>query len=99
VEDRAPELLLSRTKTALPPTTLGQLRRERSLTQSQIAGSLRIQQASIAKLEKRSDILVSTLQAIVTAMGGRLRIRAVFPDGLERELHFTPSARKKEERV
>jgi len=87
---RVLELLLSRTKTLPPSATLGQLRRERSLTQAQIASSLNIQQASVAKLEKRSDILVSTLQAIVAAMGGRLRIRAVFPDGLERELHFGP---------
>ena len=91
------ELLLSRTKTVPPPATLGQLRRERSLTQAQIAELLSIQQASVAKMEKRSDILVSTLQAIVSAMGGRLRIRAVFPDGLERELHFGSSRHKKEE--
>jgi DNA-binding XRE family transcriptional regulator len=87
---RVLELLLSRTKTVTTAATLGQLRRERSLTQAQIASSLKIQQASVAKIEKRSDILVSTLQAIVSAMGGRLRIRAVFPDGLERELHFGP---------
>lgn len=92
---RVLELLLSRTKTVPPTATLGQLRRERSLTQAQIAKSLRIQQASIAKMEKRSDILISTLQAIVTAMGGRLRIRAVFPDGLERELHFNSSPGEK----
>lgn len=96
---RVLELLLSRTKTVPPPATLSQLRRERSLTQAQIAGSLKIQQASVAKMEKRSDILISTLQAIVAAMGGRLRIRAVFPDGLERELHFSPSAGKKEELI
>lgn len=87
---RVLELLLSRTKTVTTPTTLGQLRRERSLTQAQLADSLNIRQASVAKIEKRQDILVSTLQAIVSAMGGRLRIRAVFPDGLERELHFGP---------
>lgn len=93
---RVLELLLSRTKTVPPPITLGQLRRERSLTQAQIAYSLNIQQASVAKMEKRSDILISTLQAIVSAMGGRLRIRAVFPDGLERELDFGPSGKKEE---
>ena len=90
------ELLLSRTKTVSSPATLAQLRRERSLTQAQMANMLNIQQASIAKMEKRSDILVSTLQAIVSAMGGQLLIRAVFPGGLERELHFGPSAKKEE---
>ncbi len=89
---RVLELLLSKTKTVPPAATLGQLRRERSLTQAQVAGSLNIQQASIAKMEKRSDVLVSTLQSIISAMGGRLRIRAVFPDGLERELHFSQSS-------
>lgn len=92
---RVLELLLSKTKTVPPTATLGQLRRERSLTQEQLAGSLKVRQASIAKMEGRSDILISTLHAIVSAMGGKLRIRAEFPDGLERELHFSPAGASK----
>lgn len=93
--DRVLQLLLSKTKTVPPAATLGQLRRERSLTQEQLAGSLKVRQASIAKMERRSDILISTLQTIISAMGGRLRIRAEFPDGLERELHFSQSGATK----
>jgi hypothetical protein len=32
-------------------------------------------------MEKRSDMYLSTLRSYVEAMGGRLDIRAVFPEG------------------
>jgi DNA-binding XRE family transcriptional regulator len=94
-QERVIELLLSKTKTIAPSATLSEIRRERGLTQTQLATSLNIRQASIAKMEKRSDILVSTLQAIIAAMGGRLNIRAVFPDG-EKELLFNQPEKKEE---
>ncbi len=34
-----------------------------------------------ARMEKRSDLLLSTLREYTTALGGRLELRAVFPDG------------------
>ena len=82
-------LLLSRTQTEPPvAATLGSLRRARRVTQSQLARQLGVRQASIAKIERRSDIRLHTLQQVVAAMGGRLVIRARFPDGMERELLF-----------
>ena len=87
-QERMLELLLSKTKTVPPIVTLSKIRKERNLTQAQLASALNIRQASVAKLEKRSDILLSTLQMIISAMGGRLLIRAVFPDGAEREICF-----------
>lgn len=59
--------------------TLRDLRRARKLTQAQLADTLRIRQASVAQLEKRSDLLLSTLRAYVEAMGGRLELRVEFP--------------------
>jgi DNA-binding XRE family transcriptional regulator len=98
-QERILELLLSKTRTVPPTATLSEIRKERRLTQTQLAGSLSIQQASIAKMEKRSDFLVSTLQAIISAMGGRLLIRAVFPDGMERELSFSQAVDRESPRT
>jgi transcriptional regulator with XRE-family HTH domain len=56
------------------------LRKARRLTQEQMAKSLGIRQDSTSKLEKRTDLLLSTLRGYVEAMGGKLELRAEFPD-------------------
>ena len=50
------------------------------LTQDQLAGSLGIGQDGISRLEKRSDLLLSTLRGYVEAMGGHLELIAEFPN-------------------
>ena len=60
---------------------LNQLREARSLTQTNLAEKLQVNQGAVSKIEKRADMYVSTLRNYVEAMGGRLEIRAVFPDG------------------
>jgi transcriptional regulator with XRE-family HTH domain len=60
--------------------TLQELRRARKLTQVRIAKELGISQDGISKLEKRSDLLLSTLRKTVEAMGGSLSLVAEFPD-------------------
>jgi transcriptional regulator with XRE-family HTH domain len=60
---------------------LQQLRKARKLTQEQMARSLNIGQDSVSRLESRSDLLVSTLQSYVEAMGGSLKIVAEFKEG------------------
>jgi hypothetical protein len=45
-----------------------------------LAKSLHIGQEGVSKIEKRSDLLISTLQSYVKAMGGSLSIIAKFPD-------------------
>ncbi len=60
--------------------TLQQLRKARKLTQVRMAKSLRITQDSVSRLEKRSDLLLSTLRKTVEAMGGNLSLVAEFPD-------------------
>jgi hypothetical protein len=37
-------------------------------------------QEGVSKIEKRSDLLISTLRGYVEAMGGSLSIIAEFPD-------------------
>ena len=60
--------------------TLQELRRARKLTQVRMAKELGISQDGISKLEKRSDLLLSTLRKSVEAMGGTLSLVAEFPD-------------------
>jgi hypothetical protein len=60
--------------------TLQELRRARQLTQVRMAKALGIGQDGISKLEKRSDLLLSTLRKTVEAMGGSLSLVAEFPD-------------------
>ncbi len=59
---------------------LVELRRAKALTQKKIAATLGIGQEGVSRLEKRSDLLISTLRDYIEAMGGRLRLIADFPD-------------------
>jgi transcriptional regulator with XRE-family HTH domain len=60
--------------------TLRELRHARKLTQVRMAKTLGITQDSVSRLEKRSDLLLSTLRKTVQAMGGELSLVAEFPD-------------------
>jgi DNA-binding XRE family transcriptional regulator len=60
---------------------LQELRQALQLTQQQIAGTLKLNQAAISKIEHQSDMYVSTLRRFIDAMGGELRIIAHFPRG------------------
>jgi DNA-binding XRE family transcriptional regulator len=73
VEARAAELIAEE-------MTLRELRRARRLTQVRVAKALGITQDSVSRLEKRSDLLLSTLRKTVRAMGGNLSLVAQFPD-------------------
>ena len=59
--------------------TLQELRKAKKLTQTQLAEALNIRQATIAQMEKRSDLMLSTLRSYVEAMGGTLSLIVEFP--------------------
>ena len=61
--------------------TLQELRKAKKLTQMQLAETLNIRQATIAQIEKRSDLMLSTLRSYVEAMGGKLSLMVEFPHG------------------
>ena len=61
--------------------SLHQLRKARELTQTKIAEDLHMGQGDVSKLERRTDMYVSTLASYLQAVGADLEIRAVFPDG------------------
>jgi len=73
VEDLAAEIIAEE-------MSLRDLRKARKLTQARVAKKLGITQDSVSRLEKRSDLLISTLRKTVKAMGGDVRIVAEFPD-------------------
>ena len=59
---------------------LAELRRALRLSQEELAQTLQVGQAAVAKIEKRADMYVSTLRRFVEAMGGELQIVARFRD-------------------
>ena len=73
VEARAAQLIAEE-------MTLRELRHARKLTQVKMARTLGVTQDSVSRLEKRSDLLLSTLRKTVEAMGGNLSLIAEFPD-------------------
>lgn len=60
--------------------TRQQLRRARRLTQVRMAKKLGMTQDGVSRLEKRTDVLLSTLRAYIEALGGKLSLVAEFPD-------------------
>ncbi|MEZ4734561.1 MAG: XRE family transcriptional regulator [Caldilineaceae bacterium] len=60
--------------------TLRQLRKARKHSQELVSEILHVSQAAVAKLERRTDMYVSTLRSFIRAMGGELEIVARFPD-------------------
>ena len=73
VEARAAQLIAEE-------MTLRELRQARKLTQVRVAKTLGITQDSVSRLEKRSDLLISTLRNYLARMGGQLELVVRFPD-------------------
>lgn len=70
---------------------LAELREARRLSQVTLAEALRVKQASVSKLERRTDMYISTLRNVIKAMGGELDIIARFPEGDVRIKQFRDS--------
>ena len=59
----------------------GEIRNRAGQSQRQVALALGFRQPSLSKMEKQSDMQISTLRPIVNALGGELGVWARFPDG------------------
>lgn len=70
----------AKTKKMLTALYLNELRQARELSQEQLANRLHVRQASVSKLERKTDMYISTLRHFIRAMGGDLEISAIFPD-------------------
>ena len=58
----------------------GALRKARERTQVELARTMGINQASVSAIENNTDLLLSTLKKYVRALGGEVKIQAVFPE-------------------
>ncbi|NWE90331.1 helix-turn-helix transcriptional regulator [Pseudomonas reactans] len=72
IEQRGAELIAEQ-------MTLQELRKELNLTQETMADLLHMKQGNVSKVEKRTDMLLSTLREYVEAMGGTLELVARLP--------------------
>ena len=61
--------------------SLPELRQDRNVSQEYLAASMNKKQPNLSKMERSSDMYVSTLCKFIQAMGGNLDIVAHFPDG------------------
>ena len=70
---------------------MSQAAREKAdgMARQMLAEVLHVQQPSIAKIEKRTDMYLSTLRSHIEAMGGELDVIARFPDGSVKINNFT----------
>jgi len=60
---------------------LAKLRKKMGFTQAQVANAMHIKQPTVAQLEKRADIQLSTLRQYLQVLGANLEINATLPDG------------------
>ena len=72
--------IATRVRETLSSMPLDEIRKARQMTQAKLAEVLGVNQGEISKIEHRTDIYNSTLAGYVEALGGKLEIRAIFPD-------------------
>jgi DNA-binding XRE family transcriptional regulator len=60
--------------------TLRALRQAHNLTQERMAELLGVKQENISRMERRADLLLSTMSSYIEAMGGKLKLVAEFPE-------------------
>ena len=75
------EQIRKRTEELLAELPLQELRQARALSQQELAEVLGLNQATVSKLERRTDMYLSSLRRFIEAMGGELEISANFPEG------------------
>jgi len=75
----------TKTKKMLQEMPLQELRQAHQMSQERIAEILHTKQANVSRIERRTDMYISTLRSYIEAMGGELDIIARFPNG---EVHI-----------
>ena len=59
---------------------LREVRRARKLTQARLSKKLKIGQEGVSRIEKRTDLYLSTLRSYIKGVGGELTLMVKFPD-------------------
>ncbi len=83
-----------RTQELLAELLLSEIRKLAGKSQQQVVRALGIKQPSLSKLEKQSDMQISTLRKIVKALGGELEVVARFPKGSVKLDQFDAAPRR-----
>ena len=78
-----------RTRELLGELLLSEMRQMAGKSQQEVADLLGIKQPSLSKLEKQTDMQISTLRKLVSALGGELEVLAKFPSGTIKIDQFT----------
>jgi hypothetical protein len=73
VKQRAAELIAEE-------LNLSEVRRLRKLTQARLSKKLKIGQEGVSRIEKRTDLYISTLRSYVEGVGGKLKLVVELPD-------------------
>ncbi|MGH9600334.1 MAG: helix-turn-helix domain-containing protein [Terracidiphilus sp.] len=73
VKQRAAELIAEE-------LTLREVRRARKLTQARLSRKLKIGQEGVSRIEKRTDLYISTLRSYVEGVGGKLKLVVELPN-------------------
>jgi DNA-binding XRE family transcriptional regulator len=60
--------------------TISQLREALGATQESVAERMNVTQSNVSHFERNPNIFLRSLASYVEALGGRLEVRAVFPD-------------------
>ena len=79
-EERQEAIARRTAELVVEEATLRRIREVRDRSQQEMARKLHIKQAAVSKLERRTDMYLSTLRRYIEAMGGKLEIVAHFPD-------------------
>ncbi len=69
-----------KTEELLEQIALADLRKERCMTQADMAEAMQVGQGTVSKIEQRGTTNLNTLDNFVRGLGGRLVLRAEFPD-------------------
>jgi len=83
----------AKARTGLAELRLQELRRTREISQEDLATDLAMEQGNVSRLERQSDMYISTLRRYVEALGGTLEIIAHFADGDVKLSQFDEMAR------
>ncbi|NLY65624.1 MAG: helix-turn-helix transcriptional regulator [Alcaligenaceae bacterium] len=65
---------------AMQRATLKQLRKMAKLTQADLSETMGVGQDTVSRLEKRHDMLLSSISHYVESLGGKLELTAIFPN-------------------
>src|SRR3990167_5913780 len=85
LSSQAQKKAAKKTAAMIAEMPLYELRQAKHLSQEQLAVVLDKKQGSISRIEKQTDMYISTLRSYIEAMGGQLDIIARFPEG---EVHI-----------